>query len=237
MNKETLIERYFEKDLSAEEKALFDKLLLKDPLFAEDVVFQKRLKKVITLDSRQNFKEQLQKLEAQRKPRTESKKIWLYIAAGILLLLGIGNFFLFNQSGNERLFEQYFEPYPNTVAPVVRQINESDLQSDAFAAYEEGDFEEAANLFEKLARSTGKDYAFFYAAHSNMILKKFDKAEQIFKNHVFTENFRDERDWYLALIYIRLNKKEQAEELLEMISKENSFNSEKAKILQQKLKP
>src|SRR5690554_3925142 len=156
MNKESLIISYFENNLTAEEELFFDQLMKSDASFAEAVRFQEQTKIALTLEARDKLKSKLQSYEAKHKQRPRNRK-WLYVAASIIVLIGISMFVFNRQPAHTELYATYFKPYPNTVAPIVRG-NESDLDNqEAFVAYENGNYGEAFTLFEALGNDIQKD--------------------------------------------------------------------------------
>lgn len=229
MDKETLIHHYFEKSLSAEEQKQFDLLLQTDVDFAQEVAFQKNVKKAITLNERSDLKKKLQSFEAS-KPKVKSFKIW-YAAASIVLLCGMG--FYFTQNSTSTIYDDYYQSYPNVVAPTVRSEMKEDSKSEAFFEYDNGNYEKSLELFSKIYDLEKDDYALFYKALSLMELKKTKEAIAIFnlfdlnKNNAFTPFVK----WYLALSYIKENQKEKAIPLLKSLAETENQQQEMAKKL------
>ncbi len=233
MDNESLIESYFEGNLTTQEKLLFDKLMQTDQHFAETVSFEEKTKVAITLEARENLKTILRSLE--NKIENKRSKTWLYIAASVIVLLGVSLFFMNQTPSNEKLFATYFEPYPNTVAPIVRNSSQKDLKSDAFAAYELGDYQRAAQLFNTLTENSQEDFAPFYHAISLMMLDEIDGATTIFKSNPWNIGYQEKVDWYLSLCHLKQGRIRKAKALLSNIVQSQSYNSEKAKYLLSKL--
>jgi predicted DNA-binding protein YlxM (UPF0122 family) len=70
MNQDQLILDYFENSLSKEDKINFDYYLQIDVDFAEEVAFQRNVKKAITLNERKILKEILQSFENKKNQKT-----------------------------------------------------------------------------------------------------------------------------------------------------------------------
>lgn len=234
MENESLIDRYFENTLTPQQKTLFDHLLKTDETFAAAVAFEEKTKIAITLENREILKIKLQNLE--KKPRNKTSKTWLYIAASTILLLGVSLFFMNQTPSNEKLFASYFEPYPNTVAPIVRSSAQKDLKQDAFVAYEHGEYQRAAQLFHGLTKITNEEYAPFYNAISLMMLDDIEAASTIFETTQWSQNYQGKANWYLSLCHIKQRKIENAKALLQEVVHDHSYNSEKAKHLLRELK-
>lgn len=234
MDNESLINSYFESDLTPEQKILFDELMETDENFAEAVAFQEKIKVALTLENREILKQTLRGLENKSKQKTPLT--WLYIAASVVALLGVSLFFMNQESSNEKLYATYFEPYPNTVAPIVRGSSQKDIKMEAFAAYETGDYQRSAQLFHNLTESTQEDYAPFYNAISLMMLDDIDAASSIFENNAWDTDYQGKVNWYLSLCHLKQHRLEKAKSLLQQVVQNHSYNSEKAKYLLQKLK-
>lgn len=235
MDKITLIEQYFEGTLNPESQKRFQELLESDPDFASEVQFQENLKKAITIESRNQLKSQLQKTESSNTPRKSSKQ-WMFIAAGIAVLIGLLTIFFIQQPNNEKLLAQHINPYPNVVSPIVRGNNEfTNLQTRAFLAYERHYFEQAADLFNQLREETDVEYAHFYYGVSSLMTGEILNAKTTFETTNFTDKFSEQKDWYLALSLLKLKKNEEAVAILDKIIQNNSYNFEIAKELKSKI--
>jgi hypothetical protein len=229
MEKETLINHYFEKLLSAEEQKQFDLLMQSDVDFAKEVAFQKSLKKAITLNERAELKRKFTSFEP-KKAKVKSFKIW-YAAASLFLIAGLG--FYFSKNSNAAIYEEFYQSYPNVVAPTVRGEQKEDIKSEAFYEYDSGNYEKSLALFSAIYESEKDDYALFYKALSQMELQKTNDAINTFnqfdlnKNNAFTPFVK----WYLALAYLKDNQKEKAMPLLKSLSENENPQQEMAQKL------
>lgn len=226
MDKETLINNYFEKSLSIEEQTLFDSLMNSDADFAEEVAFQKSVKKAISLNERADLKRKLASFEA-KKPKVKALRVF-YAAASIVLLCGLG--FYLTQNTTNSLYEDYYQTYPNVIAPTVRGENKEDLKSEAFYEYDSGNYQKSLELFSKIYTTEKDDYALFYKALSQMELQKTSEAITTFKQFDLAKNnaFTPFVKWYLALSYLKENQKEKAIPLLKSLSETDNPQQEMA---------
>lgn len=232
MEKDVLIEKFFEKKLTPQEKLDFDHLLETDAAFAEKVDFEKKLKTAIILESRSKLKAGLQAREVKKNSRI---LVWFTAAASFLLLLGLSFLFFKSHPTAEQLFAEFFEPYPNTVMPLVRG-NQQNVETRAFLAYEKGDYLLASELFESLQTVSDEEHIPFYLAISKMKLNEGEQAEELFKSIDWSPTYQEKVRWYLALNYIQLNKIEEAKSELEKIISQKTYNHNEARKLHQKLK-
>jgi tetratricopeptide (TPR) repeat protein len=233
MNTENLINDYFEKSLSPEDQIQFDLLMQSDADFAQEVHFQKNLKKAIALEERATLKAKLQSFEtATELPKSKVKpiRVW-YAAASIILICGLGIYF--TQNSTTSIYNKYYQTYPNVVAPTVRGENSANIQSEAFFEYDNGNYQKAEELFTRIYNSEKVDYALFYKALALLELDKTSDAITTFKLFDLTKNnsFTPFVKWYLALAYLKENQKENAILLLQSLSDIENPQQEMAKKL------
>lgn len=221
MNHEELIEKYFAKNLSNDEKSLFDQLMQTDETFREQVVYEEVVKKAITLNERQALKKKLQSFETKKPKRNYT--IW-YAAASFVVMLGIGFWTFSNDVDTNAVYEEYYQSYPNVVAPTVRGENSNDIKSEAFYSYDSGDYTKALTLFSKLYYTEKEDYSLFYKSLSLMELKRYDAALTSFEQFDLQKNngFTPYVKWYKALTLVKLEQEEKALVLLQELA--NSTN-------------
>lgn len=232
MDKETLISNYFEKTLSTEEQIQFDFLMETDADFAKEIAFQKKVKKAITLNERANLKQKLQGFEAEKNLKKTFK--WQYIAASVAIL--IGGFWFFNQSSNsEQLYNQYYQTYPNTVAPSVRGENSNDLKMVAFSEYDSGNYNQAYLLFLNIYNSEKQDYALFYGSLSLIELNRHQEALTLLNRFDATKSkdFTPFVKWFKALSYLKLEQNKKAIIVLnELAAKQNPQQKQAEELLE-----
>jgi tetratricopeptide (TPR) repeat protein len=231
MDKNSYIEKYFEGALTPDEQITFTKLLEEDTDFATTFEFEKNVKKAITLNERIDLKKKLQSFETSKpKVKVKSFKIW-YAAASIILICGLG--FYFTQTSTTTIYENYYQSYPNVVAPTVRGENNDDIKSEAFFEYDNGNYEKSLELFSKIYTTDKDDYALFYKALSLMELNKTNEAISTFNSFDLSKNnsFTPFVKWYLALSYVKENQKEKAIPLLKSLTETDNPQQEMAKKL------
>ena len=183
------------------------------------------LKKVIAFQERKQLKKQLQDIEDDiPKSIKKSKVNWLLVAS-IALIFSLGGYFFFLNSTatNEELFAEYFSPYENVVAPIVRNQNEKTSKEIAFALYENGNYDKAIENFETLKNDTIVDASTldFYSANAYLQLEKVEKAKTFFIKVLKSKNKEWEQEtlWYLGLINIKQNDLVSAKNNLHQLQK------------------
>lgn len=228
-----LIEKYFEQSLSVEEQIEFERLLKADEDFKKEFDFENNLKKAFLLNERQALKQKLSSFDEVKTVKINNKK-WFYAAACLFAVIGFSVWFSLQQPNNDELFNTYYQTYPNVVAPSIRGAEEKNLKTKAFAAYDEGNYQTAAQLFAQLYKIDKSDYALLYQAVALIELKELEAAKQTLKklddakNSEYTPYYK----WYLALVELKTNEKEKAiVRLKELATKENPMQQMAKKLL------
>jgi len=226
MKRQELIEKYVHGTLTEEERLTFNELISTDAEFAEEVRFQEDVKVVARHEDSDQFKQQLRSYENQR-PSSSKRRRW--VAAAILVALLATAYFTVFQNTNSKLFAEYFEPYRNVVAPVVRGDQSEALSSKAFLAYENKAYKEAASYFSQLIDTENESYYTFYLANCELALGQGTEAIVLLENYIATSGeFTDRAQWYLALAYVTTNENTKAKSHLERIVATNSYNHQEA---------
>ncbi|MCK5637306.1 MAG: CDC27 family protein [Flavobacteriaceae bacterium] len=236
-----LIDKYFENNLTPKEQLLFNDLLHSDEEFKSEFVFQKDLKKVISITQTENLKSTLQNFEKNINNKSKVlflPKKWL-VAASIILLVGFGFWFINNSyfPSNEQLYTQNFEPYRNIVQPVVRGESINSIEYKAFVAYENKNYHKAINLYNSVD-NTNADYIQFYKAMCYLSLNKTNEAINLLlpvatssNKSTSDKNFDELSNWYLGLAYLKNGENEKALSQFSLIANHptNTFKQEEAK--------
>lgn len=232
MENDELIHKYFEQQLSDEEKVVFESLLQNDSVFAKEVAYQKNVKKAITLNEREALKQTLQSFESNKKQPKKTYQFWS-IAAVFLLFFGGLAWFQFMQDSPEKLYQEYYQSYPNVVAPAVRGDKARNIKSEAFYEYDSENYEKSLELFSKIYTDEAVDYALFYQAMSLMELERHQEAIALFEKFEtsYQTTFTPFVQWYKALSYLKIKDKEKAISLLKELSKNENPQQQMAKNL------
>ncbi|MBM6500527.1 tetratricopeptide repeat protein [Flavobacterium macrobrachii] len=221
MDHEELIEKYFANSLNNDEQSMFDQLMQTNQTFREEVVYEEEVQKAIRLNERQALKKKLQSFETKKTKRNYT--VW-YVAASFAIMLGIGFWTFSNHVDTNAVYEEYYQSYPNVVAPTVRGENSTDIKSEAFYSYDSGDYAKALTLFSKLYDTEKEDYSLFYKSLSLMELKRYEEALTSFEQFDLQKNngFTPYVKWYKALTLVKLKQEEKALVLLQELA--NSTN-------------
>lgn len=243
MTKEELVYGYFSNTLTSDEHILLDNLLAHNLEFKEEFLFEKNLRKIIGHHEKQDMKSKLKNYESRRdveissfdpKPKQSNFKIYS-IAAMLLIFLTVG-WFAYNTVygiNYQELHDDNYQNYPNTVYQITRSDTDDSIERQAFLAFESENYKEAIEKFEMLPVLK---YTDFYLAQSYSQLKNTDKAKNIYKRIIADNSqFAAEAHWYLAMIYLKEEDKNEAKNYLTALVANYDYNKEKAQKILKKL--
>ncbi|MDG1144852.1 MAG: hypothetical protein P8N54_00010 [Flavobacteriales bacterium] len=240
-----LIERYFNNSLSDKELVLFEEKLASDSIFAEEVqqfgvVFdclkKARVKKLqdqfISYEKEYNSSgKRFNFRNLKRRKANVSIVLWiLFIGFSVQTSL---YFRTSSSSKNAGLFVSYFEVYPNVLSPVKRTISDENFVLDAMKYYDAENYVSAIEAFDKLLlNSDSRNQILFYKALALMTEGDYLTAQTQFElMNIESGVFVNQRNWYLALIFLKLEKCTKAKKLLKEVVEDGTSFSNKASSL------
>ncbi len=245
-NKFDLIEKYLMNDMSAGEIKKFEKLLLEDADLRKEFSFRRKTNEAILEDDIIELRESLNEITLNKNNNglvnfIESHRKNLAIAATIIILISLSLSFLypFRQS-LDQLFNSYYNTYPALANVRSLENNEESevLINESFDFYEKYNYKKASELFcEVLILDNNNVVAQFYLALCELENNNFDKSEEYLsgliqkKDHLFWE----QSHWYLAMLYLKQNKKEKAKSVFKKIIDEEMVYKNEAKSILKKL--
>ncbi len=237
MEKEMLLEKYLKGKLTIKEKQGFEILLKTDLMFRKEVEFQKDVKRVVTLEEDEAFRNVLYDFESEAQAK-EQKKIffsykWLIVAASIILLFVLTYFFTVYQTSKiQELYSENFKPYRNVTHPITRGEEFADDKTKAFLAYTKGEYKESIELFTKLYTSGKEPYYLFYKANALIQLNRATEAIPLLQEHLRSSDvLSDKSNWYLAMSYLQIEDIEKAKRALNLVVKNKTYKTKQAKKL------
>lgn len=231
MTNPDLLQNYFSNSLTAEQEVVFQKLLETDSAFKAEFEYENSLKKAIKSHESDALKLKLQGFEREITSKKSSSFDYRYlaIAASLVLLVswfGYNSFFSTNYSN---LYDTNYSGYPNTVYTITRGDDQNSLEREAFVAYETKNYETAIEKFDAIVESAENNYIPFYKAQAYLGLDNTDKAESLFQEVIKNNSeFVAESTWFLALIAIKGEDKNQAKLYLEDLITNYTYNQTKA---------
>lgn len=222
----TAIEAYVKGELTEKDTTAFEQQLQQDTDLKKEVEFYENMAQVVSWQGL--FEEAAAEMEGTK---TEAKVVtmkqkrpfrrYLAIAATFAVLV-IGGIFLWQSlnSSTDQQFANYFDPYPNDIAPITKGggVVENDLVA-GLQAYERGEYAAALSIFQNL---TPSDTVQFYSSMIAMEQDNMEDAiEQLTVLATSESDFQLQAEWYLALAALKQSNIERAVGILERIQANN----------------
>ena len=197
--------------LSEEEEQAFDARLSTDEDFSKEYQEYKELAEVLIVQEGEELKKQLTTLSSAP---SKSEPVWWKAAAVVAVLIGV--FAVYQWAPEEDPFQNYFDPYPNVIAPTTRgQDSPDSILQKAFSKYDSADYQGASVLFEEVLKQDPSDSVQFYWAMSLLNAEQNQEAQLVLKELVeeFPQNdFKAETLWYYGLVLLKNEETEEAKD-------------------------
>jgi tetratricopeptide (TPR) repeat protein len=240
-----LLEKYFDNELTETESAEFNERMDADDSFKQLVAREKTLIQGVRLEGLSRDLRFLKSLEqnlAKEPVPLWNNKTWYAIAASISLVVAVaaGLLFFNSKETSDELFAQYYDKaYPSSVFNETNtrsSENVVSMRSQAFEAYDRGDYRLAAQLFTELLKVKQEPDLLLLLGNANL---KLDRVEQAKQNFVTLITDFDELDipgkWFLSLCYLKSGDVENARKMLKELGEMEVSYTTKAKELLEKV--
>lgn len=156
------------------------------------------------------------------------RQYFAYSAVFIVMLI-IGASFLFFEKKTTLtdIFNTYYDIESASLIMRSESMFPDAILASGMENFESGRYTEALEAFNQLPDNL---MATFYSGLANIETHDYSQAIDNFEQVIHHQNnlFIDQAEWYLALVYLRTNKKSKAVELLEHISSDRGFYRTKA---------
>jgi tetratricopeptide (TPR) repeat protein len=215
---EDKIDRFVNKQMNAAERLAFLAEIEADESLREELAFAQKVKAAATWKARTEMKSFL----ASRVPLAKPKRLISKWAAAAALLLAMGviglAFWLVNRAQSpEQIYMAFYQTHPNLEMPSLRGEGEESDLFQAYLAYDNGDFKQAAALFLVDYHLNDQAISGFYGAISLMELEQFEDALALWEELAVPQAYQVPSAWYHALTLLRLDDLEQARRLLDQV--------------------
>lgn len=239
-----LVEKYFDAELSDAEMKEFDGRIQRDENFKMLVEHERALIAAIRFEGAATDLKFLKDLESKLQQQTplsisRSAGKWYYYAAAAIAGIAVMVFAYVStfKENNDELFQAYFTPYPNMFEPTVRSSESVESKrTEAFKAYEGGDYQKAASLFSDLLEENKEPGMLLLLGNSNLMLGRLDEAKA---NFLTLNKDYDELDiqakWFLSLCYLKGGETEKATAILKELGNTEISYATKARELLEKV--
>jgi len=226
MKLEELFESYLGGKMSESDKGIFEKLLKENPEYQSQLNTFKRKHNTGTETAPPDL--------ATKKTIL---KTWIIPAAiaCVLVLSGYLLWITLGMSPGEKLYAKHYEPLPNQVPKSAYGELAADIKTQAFQAYDAGDFEKAATLFQQVESQPDSEYILLYHGICQLELGRPEKAIPLL-NLVNGETAiapKEVASWYEALGYFKMNMLDKGTQSLKVTAaKPNPYQAQAKTILE-----
>ena len=223
-------DRYMLDQMDEQEKARFLEKLEANAQLLKEFETYRLVFQGINFSAAQELKEKLVAREKMLGTSASYSRYWKVAAA--VALLAVAAFlvtWLTPGSSDQDLYSAYYEPYPNIVNPLDRSSPVSD--DDVFRLYEKGQYQQTVDYFRQRDDSQFTDTTRFYLGQAHMALGEMDPALKEFDKIPASSIFFESSQWYLSLIHLKRNNRDQLKQQLEKIIGQNGSYKKKAQEL------
>jgi hypothetical protein len=248
MSQVDLIENYLDGKLTEKELSDFEIRLKTDQEFAREVETHREVNSFIKKKAKmEEFKSTLTEaaddyFNEQNPLQKKTLRIsWVYkTAAAVLILIAtsMGLYLLLKPVSPEKIYAQYYQPYPTDVFTRSDNTNKSDFIL-ALQQFQQKNYKKALEIFSIMPESDSlKVTISFYCGLSYLetgnnesAIICLQKATTDETNAIYTV-----AQWYLSLAYLKNNETDKAIPILEKIKASGAYNAEKASKVLEELK-
>ena len=227
------IENYLQGKLSAEKIAAFEKKLLEDSEFTEEVRLYQTMRLAIDTVSKDQLKKELMNFgETMSRNEPASLKIITYwtkpqfygaIAASVLLLVIFsGIFFTSKRYNSEDLYAKYMDT-PHLVGGYRGADDIDSLMRLVYVSFNSKDYSKAKVYFNKILESDPTNgTANFFLGIIELKFGNPTAARTFFEKVPSYNDYYPHSSWYTALSFLKERNLGEAKEVLEDISKQDT---------------
>lgn len=220
-----IVHKYLNGELTPDEQVQLDAWMKEDPTFKEEIAYEKNVQKAVVRNERAALKKYLQSVDAP----SQNRRPYFWAAASILVLICISIALFWNRNDQQKLYAEFYQPYPNIISPILRGENSVNASQQAFQAYELEDYKTASALFDQLYQEESSPYAQLYAGISYVMIKDFDLAKDRLEK---VQHYSEVAQWYLALAHLGKNDIKSTEKILQdLITNDSEFSNQAQQLL------
>lgn len=238
----TMVEKYFDSELSPEELSHFNARVEHDEdfkaLFQREKVIIGAIRNQGLIDNLLYLKTIEEKIQGEQSyPMASGIKGWYYYAAAAVVALLVAVAFLLpGKEDTDQLFAAYFTPYPNVVQPLLRGDAPTAEQIKPFQDYEQKNYQAAAEGFNELLATKEEAGILLLLGNSNLMLGKSEEAQENFITLIRNyDEFDLQAKWFLSLSYLKSGDTENARKILKELGEMEVSYASRAKELLEKV--
>ena len=228
-----LIKKSLEDKLSPQEEILFEERK-NDTDFVKELSLQKEIRDLIFTEGRNKIRSIIQGFEEEyqsKRPKSMRRSTMRFSqAAALLILVGLGLWWLLKPAGTSQLFAQYYAPFSNVVDPLTKGQPEG---RSPYQLYELAQYPEALEGLQEVADSEER---YFYEGLIKLEMHAYAQANVAFENALSYEgDLQSNIEWYLLMTQLALSNSKQSLSMARLISENNShpYQTEAREILKE----
>lgn len=211
-----LIEGYLDNQLSKEQRIILEQLINTDPEFSKKVEHVRGLiagiREAALIERMKVWHRNLDSDSKFSMPARNNLFSKYLVAASILLLFGVGAWWLLRPSPAEQLFTQFYHPDPG-LATVMAESNQYEFEK-AMVEYKMGNYSIALQAWkDQLEQAPESDTLQFFVGNALLAMNK--KAESIphleYVAKLPSSAFQKDACWYLGLVLLSERRTEDAQ--------------------------
>lgn len=168
------------------------------------------------LEATQDWEREINEKKKNGNVRSLSIKRVLSIAAGVAAVTAIIFFLRKPDYTTTELFASYYEPYENLI--ISRGEGDDIILKRAMDAYDNHNYQRAVSLLQPyLEANPNERSAALYLGIAQMELSNYGEAESQLMEALNDPLYQQQADWYLALLYLRMDDVSKLSKTLEKI--------------------
>ena len=236
MNTEQQIQEYVTGEMTAQERAEFEKMLSHDDSLMDEVRAYRAALEVTRQHRRQELKVQLSNIERAQPGARVRKMSWqrIAIAAAASVALVICAYLVLQNAPQspQELYVEYYTEYRDPVS--VRGDENQSTENAAYAAYRAGDYQTAISVFSQV--ESPSEMARFY---HGLALLKTDQfvaaAGRLDAVSSGNSTYQQQASWYAILAVLNLGNVEQSVSRLQDHLSHSNYMQDEARELMEEL--
>jgi hypothetical protein len=254
MERTQIIEQYLDGMLGDEEKRLFEERAALDQDLREQIMLHKEINESICDKDLSELRGIIERISAEHVVSDNSFKLsgimpvekgWTFhlirIAAILFIVAGVGGilrYAFFSDTNAQKLYDKYYSVYD---ADGISRSARSDqlILDNAIMDFTQKKFTESLNKLNSIVTSDKHNYlAWFFRGLTCLETEATAEAILSFKAIPASWNspYREHRDWYMALAYLRNNNAAAATEEFTHIADAKGYYAVKAEMILKKLR-
>jgi hypothetical protein len=242
------IDAYFSETLSAAERKDFERKVVEDKNFAEQVAFylsaREAAKEEVALQKKEWFRQLLKENPATGKVKhlAPVRRIGIYrlaAAASVIGLLFLGWYLFFNEAkaSPEQMATEYFNKELKNLSVGMGVIEQQDSIKRGENLYNDGKLIESARYFESMYQRNNSDFeAIKDAGIAQLALENYDSALSYFKKLERFELVSNPGLFYQAITLMKRNQPHDVELAKQLLKQVHERKLEGSEIAEQWLK-